>query len=483
MQAQNYKSIVVFAPDEIPYTSSDEQVEEKITKIYSMSVILITADNETLDVSDNLIYFRYSYMHSWFGPFIAASFIFDDPFTNEKQNIIAEHKYIKVIFNDNCGSIELKFRKNYSTPLTSEIPASTEGISMNTFTAIYYPEILFQLALKPTEEDIRHLKCNIMSLKTLLDKYGVSVQETSYFKNGVESIDSKIPQISTLSEATIAVLNMQRNTKKFALSTANITLSGRKDLLEHAKSYATHLDASHIFPYRVGTNATGDTLFFTHFFEPNVNDPFKYIFLGSLTDDVVEYRSVKEHLKNYSKIIISNKRTSYKLNSDFYKYIRNNNNTNLKIQISHNGRVFDYVIRLRDILEAQGYNNIPFTASSKDKPFTLTYSCDYPSRQRLAVDLLNNIHFAAVIQFDCTTLVPITDLFRYNSGNIMWSFFTYGHTAITNKFKQSQNVEFISFPYRLIGFVMEIKMHKSFARRICTQQLLFSAPFLISVPH
>jgi len=486
MQAQDYKSVIVFAPDEIPYTSDDEQAEEKITKIYSMSVVLITPDNKVLDVANNLVYFRYSYMHSWFGPFIVASFIFDDPSNNERQNIIKDHKYIKVIFSDNCGTIELKFRKNYSTPLTSEIPASAEGISMNTFTAIYYPEILFQLALKPTEEDTERSKCDMMSLKTLLDNYNINVQETSYFKNGVESVDSKIPQTSTLSEATIAVLNMLRNPRRFALSLANVTSFSQKDLPQHAKTYATNLDASHIFPYRVGTNATGDVLFFTHFLDHNNNnesDSFKYIFLGSLTDDVVEHKSVKDRLKNYSKIIISSKKTNYNLNSDFYKYIKNNNNIDLKIEISHNGLVFDYVINLRHILEAQGYNNIPFVAPPEDEPRILTYSCDYPSRQRLAVDLLNNIHFAATIQFDCTTLIPITDLFRFNSGNIMWSFFTYGHVAITNKFKQSQDTEFIPFPYRLIGFIMEIKMHKNFVKKICTQQLLFSAPFLISEPH
>lgn len=454
---ENNKQIII-----TDSTHSVETTNSDIVKKWQGKFLIICKDNKILDVTENVIYFKYAYMHSWFGYYFSLSCLFSNEFINTNKEILENQLMCKVTFTDIKGTFQITGKPSNKTILSKQIPNTKDGnTQIGQWTCIYYSDILVGLDKEPTITNSSYALSQ-ESVKKLLRDNNISneIYFTSSFSQKADDIMYK-SQNSTVKNKNLreALLNIISNLKINDSTVASLSLTSNIKN-KHEKNVICSIDDGLLYPFRIGVDTSGNKLFVSYYKDMLKNVNNTCTFLCSFTDGGLNNQCMGNASNIKGTKVYMSSPIKYSLENDYTNYIYSSNKCSLEIDYSHQSTKKTIKYNLQNILNmGKFYQPSNYISNSNNESKTFKYTASYSDRQKCASILFNSFYANSKYIFrNEEGLIPTT-FFTFNNGNVLWSLSNLYHIAVVNKVLKNSGVESIHLPSQINGFIIEIESY------------------------
>lgn len=470
-------------------TDSTHSVEKgnNVIKTWNATFI-IHKTTARINISTSVVYFKYAYMHSWFGYYFAVSCLFSDNFVNSNKHILDEHDYCEITFTDGKGSFKIKGKPFNKTFVSKQLPNSETGNpGLHQWTCIYYSDILLLLDKEPviTSKEYDISKSSIQSI--LSDSgYNGTIQFTPSIGGIADKNINKLQKATvknkSLKESILSITSNLKINDTFPTAINSKPVSKDKKQNKHTSSVESVIDVGYLYPFRIGTNVTGTTLFISYYKDmlkiTNPNCSLLCSFTeGGLSNNCLQITSNVSGYRVYMSSPIT-----YSLVNDYTDYIYSSNKCFIEIDYSYQSTKLIRKHKLQNILELSDFFKPTEYITSNNQQTekkTFKFSTSYSDRQKCASTLLNAFYSNAKYVFRTEEGLLPTTFFTTNNGNIIWSLVDLYHVAIINKIQKNSGPEVIHLKSQINGIIMEAQPYAGKPGLLTmTQYLSLSRPAL-----
>lgn len=422
------------------------------------ATFVLSLKDQFLNVSENVIYFKYEFSQNWFGPYFGISMLFDSKTYTKNKKIIDEHDSITVTFEDRrTEPFKFTFVPAKQAEIKhQDISSNGESIgSMHMVVRTYYPKILFLLETTPVVDTKKQIP-SVSTMKKILQNHNIVLVTTPSVEPTVNSFRDVTIKSSNIKEALLNIAHNLRYGNQVISKHVEIKNSIAGKYL--SKTYE-NFDENVYYPFRLSTNTTGTTLILSFYLDMLKLMYFDTALIFSFTCNDIDY-DMLTNASNYKFVSIMSSQVEYS-SGWATDYLKNGDNYIISTSFSYYDQCIITVKKtIREIALLPYFGNmnnllvnVPVLDESKILNKT---NCKYDTRQSHSTNILKDFLQCGKIFFIPTSGLLPTSFFTSNFGFVIWTtMFNMFHVANENKLTSVAGIEQLQMPSQLCYIKLE----------------------------